>query len=73
LKYQDTSTGALVSEIRTGLGEVKAMKQNPYNAVLHCGHSNGTVTLWSPSVSKPLVNMLCHRGPIQAIAIDQEG
>lgn len=33
----------------------------------------GTVTLWSPNVKEPLVKMLCHRGPVKAIAIDQGG
>ena len=41
LKYQDTSTGALVAEWRTGLGECKIMRQNERNAVMHLGHSNG--------------------------------
>ncbi|RYO78660.1 hypothetical protein DL766_000785 [Monosporascus sp. MC13-8B] len=49
LKYQDVSTGQLVSEIPTKLGPPVSLTQNPYNAVLHCGHQNGTVTLWSPT------------------------
>ncbi|KAI8366692.1 WD40-repeat-containing domain protein [Radiomyces spectabilis] len=73
LKYQDTSTGQLVSEHRTKLGPCKAMAQNPYNAVLHLGHSNGTVTLWSPTMSAPLVKMLCHKGPVQSVAVDNSG
>ena len=36
-------------------------------------YNTGTVTLWSPNVKKPLVKMLCHRGPVKAIAIDQGG
>ncbi|KAJ3055377.1 Small subunit (SSU) processome component [Rhizophlyctis rosea] len=52
LKYQDTSTGQLVAELRTKLGPCKAMTQNNYNAVLHLGHSNGTVTLWSPTIEE---------------------
>jgi U3 small nucleolar RNA-associated protein 7 len=73
LKYQDTSTGSLVAELPTHLGECKAMAQNPYNAVINLGHSNGTVTLWAPTMSQPLVKMLCHQGPVQAIAIDRGG
>ncbi|EMR64569.1 putative small nucleolar ribonucleoprotein complex subunit protein [Eutypa lata UCREL1] len=49
LKYQDVSTGQLVSEIPTRLGPAVSLTQNPYNAVLHCGHQNGTITLWSPT------------------------
>lgn len=33
----------------------------------------GTVTLWSPNMTTPLVKMLCHRGPIKALAIDHAG
>jgi len=49
------------------------MTQNPFNAIIHLGHSNGTVTLWNPSMSTPLVKMLCHRGPVQAVACDLTG
>jgi U3 small nucleolar RNA-associated protein 7 len=41
------------------------MRQNPWNAVLHLGHTNGTVTLWSPNMTQPLVKQLCHVGPLQ--------
>ena len=49
------------------------MAQNPHNAVMHLGHGNGTVTLWSPSMTTPLVKMLCHKGPVQALAVDRGG
>ncbi|KAK0708995.1 WD40-repeat-containing domain protein [Lasiosphaeria miniovina] len=73
LKYQDTSTGQLVTEIATKLGTPTSLAQNPYNAVLHVGHQNGTVTLWSPNSSEPLVKLLAHRGPVRSLAIDREG
>jgi U3 small nucleolar RNA-associated protein 7 len=73
LKYHDTSTGKLVSELKTKLGRCDAMVQNPYNAVMHLGHGNGTVTLWSPTMSSPLVKILCHKGPIQSLAVDASG
>lgn len=73
LKYHDVSTGQLVSEIRTKLGPTQAMKQNPWNGVMHLGHANGTVSLWSPSMSTPLVKIQCARGPIRDVAIDREG
>lgn len=50
-----------------------SMAQNPYNAVLHVGHQNGTVTLWSPNSSDPLVKLLAHRGPVRSLAMDREG
>lgn len=73
LHYQDTSTGQQVASLRTKLGRCHIMTPNPWNAVLHLGHSNGTVTLWSPNVTEPLVRMLCHRGPLSAVAVDPAG
>ncbi|KAL7624327.1 putative U3 small nucleolar RNA-associated protein 7 [Parahypoxylon ruwenzoriense] len=73
LKYQDTSTGQLVTEIPTKLGAPVSLTQNPYNAVLHVGHQNGTVTLWSPNSTEPLVKLLAHKGPVRSLAVDREG
>ncbi|PFH58995.1 hypothetical protein XA68_12947 [Ophiocordyceps unilateralis] len=73
LKYQDTSTGQVVAEMPTRLGPSMSMTQNPYNAVLHVGHQNGTVTLWSPNSQEPLVKLLAHRGPVRSLSIDREG
>ena len=73
LKYTDTSTGQMVTELPTRLGTPTALGQNPRNAILHVGHQNGCVTLWSPNSTTPLVKMLAHRGPVRALAIDREG
>ncbi|KAF9955859.1 Small subunit (SSU) processome component [Modicella reniformis] len=73
LKYQDTSTGKVVVEHRTKLGPCDVMTQNPSNAIMHLGHGNGTVTLWSPNMTTPLIKMQCHRGPVTAIAIGHTG
>lgn len=73
LKYQDVSTGQLVAEHRTRLGPCNVMRQNPRNACMSLGHSNGTVTMWSPNMNEPLVKMFCHYGPVRAIAIDRPG
>lgn len=73
LKYQDVSTGQLQAEIRTKLGPTTAMAQNPWNAVIHLGHSNGTVTLWAPNMPTPLARLLSARGPITSIALDRQG
>ena len=74
LKFQDTSTGELVSQHRTKLGPCQVLRQNPSNAVMHLGHANGTVTLWSPSSSQYLVKLLCHKGaPITSMAMDLSG
>lgn len=73
LKYHDVSTGQMVSELRTKLGPTTSMTHNPWNAVMHLGHSNGTVTLWSPSMPEPLVKLLSGRGPINSVAVDRSG
>ncbi len=73
LKYQDTSTGKLVAEVRTKLGSCTALAQNKFNAIIHTGHTNGTVCLWSPNMSTQLVKMLSHRGPVTGLTIDRSG
>uniref|UniRef100_A0A7S3VGC4 BING4 C-terminal domain-containing protein n=1 Tax=Chaetoceros debilis TaxID=122233 RepID=A0A7S3VGC4_9STRA len=74
LKYHDTSTGQMMTTHRTKMGACHTMTQNKSNAVIHCGHLNGAVTLWSPASSNFLVKMLCHRGaPVQSLAVDKTG
>jgi U3 small nucleolar RNA-associated protein 7 len=73
LKYQDISTGQMVIEIPTKMGSPTSLTQNLHNAVLHMGHQNGTVTLWSPNSTTPLVKLLAHRGPVRSLAVDREG
>lgn len=73
LKWQDTSTGKLVMQMSTKQGTPTALAQNPYNAILHVGHQNGTVSLWSPNSTTPLVKMLTHHGPVRSLAMDREG
>ncbi|KAK3675152.1 putative U3 small nucleolar RNA-associated protein 7 [Recurvomyces mirabilis] len=73
LKWQDTSTGRLVMEVGTKQGTPTAFGQNPHNAIMHVGHQNGTVSLWSPNSTTPLVKMLCHHGPVRSLAMDREG
>eukprot|EP01095_Lingulamoeba_sp_RSL-Kostka_P013007 TRINITY_DN525_c9_g1_i1.p1 TRINITY_DN525_c9_g1~~TRINITY_DN525_c9_g1_i1.p1 ORF type:complete len:553 (-),score=201.60 TRINITY_DN525_c9_g1_i1:29-1552(-) len=73
IRWQDTSTGKLVSEFGTKLGTGYCIKQNIKNGVISLGHQRGRVTMWSPNMSKPLVNMLCHRGPVNDVAIDNTG
>ncbi|GME49156.1 hypothetical protein GTA08_BOTSDO00730 [Neofusicoccum parvum] len=73
LKYTDTSTGQMVTELPTRQGSPTAFAQNPYNAILHVGHQNGQVSLWSPNSTDPLVKLLAHRGPVRSLAMDREG
>ena len=63
----------MVIEMPTRQGSPTSLGQNPQNAILHVGHQNGTVTLWSPNSSTALVKLLAHRGPVRAISINREG
>ncbi|KAF7594091.1 Small subunit (SSU) processome component [Aspergillus hancockii] len=73
LKYTDTSTGQMVAEMPTRMGAPTSLAQNPWNAILHVGHQNGTVSLWSPNSQTALVKALVHRGPVRSMAIDRQG
>lgn len=73
LKYTDTSTGQLVSELPTKLGPTVSMAHNPWNAVMHLGHGNGQVTLWAPKMKQPLVKIQNSRGPVRSLAINRNG
>lgn len=69
MRYRDISTGQEVVCHRTRLGPVRSLRQNPRNAVMHVGHSNGTVTLWTPTVKTPVVKVQCHAGHVTALAV----
>lgn len=73
LRYTDTSTGQLIAEMSTKMGAPSSFCLNPYNAIMHVGHANGQVSLWSPNTSLPLVKLLAHRGPVRDLAVDREG
>ena len=73
LRYTDTSTGQIVAEHPTRKGAPTAMAQNPWNAIIHVGHQNGTVSLWSPNSTTPLVKMQTNFGPVRSIGIDRSG
>ena len=46
------------------------MTQNVHNAVIHLGHQNGTVTLWTPNLPHPAVRLLAHLGPVCSVSVD---
>lgn len=73
LQYLDVSVGKEVAATCTKSGRLDVMCQNPYNAIIHLGHSNGTVTLWSPNQKEPLVKMLCHQGGVRSVSVDKTG
>ncbi|XP_009078411.1 PREDICTED: WD repeat-containing protein 46, partial [Acanthisitta chloris] len=73
LQYLDISVGKEVATINTRGGRLAVMAQNPTNAVIHLGHSNGTVSLWTPNVPEPVVRLLAHRGCVRALSVDHSG
>uniref|UniRef100_A0AAY4CPE8 WD repeat-containing protein 46 n=2 Tax=Denticeps clupeoides TaxID=299321 RepID=A0AAY4CPE8_9TELE len=73
LQYLDVSVGKEVTAIGTKMGRLGVMTQNPHNAVIHLGHPNGTVSLWSPNQKEALVKMLCHRGAVRSLTVDKTG
>jgi len=73
IRYTDTSTGQMLTEIPTKLGPPTSFCQNPHNAILAAGHQKGLVTLWSPNTQTPLVKFLPHHGPVRAMAVDKSG
>ncbi|GLI58833.1 hypothetical protein VaNZ11_000597 [Volvox africanus] len=73
LRYQDTSTGQIVAQHKTLLGPCSVMRHNPHNGVILLGHARGCVTMWTPNMTTAAVKMLCHRGPLNALAVDASG
>lgn len=73
LSYQDVATGTIAAQHASRLGACRALCQNPWNAIMHMGHGEGTVTMWSPNITKPLVKMFCHRGAVLDMAVDAKG
>ncbi|KAI4352645.1 hypothetical protein L6164_006876 [Bauhinia variegata] len=73
LHYQDVTTGVMAGNFRTGMGRTNVMQVNPFNGVVALGHSSGTVTMWKPTSSAPLIKMLCHHGPVSALAFHSNG
>eukprot|EP00811_Abedinium_folium_P033902 NODE_6831_length_1634_cov_7.147976.p1 GENE.NODE_6831_length_1634_cov_7.147976~~NODE_6831_length_1634_cov_7.147976.p1 ORF type:complete len:447 (+),score=124.36 NODE_6831_length_1634_cov_7.147976:111-1451(+) len=69
LKYRDISTGQGVAAFKMPKGGgASCMRQNPANAVMHVGHPNGTVSLWTPNHKEPVVNFWC-QPDVTALAV----
>ncbi|KAI2798117.1 hypothetical protein RDWZM_000027 [Blomia tropicalis] len=74
LSWLDISIGELVANLHMKKSpRVTALTHNPANAISITGHPNGTVRMWSPNVSEPLVSLLCHPSPVRDIAVDKRG
>ncbi|KAH9411333.1 BING4 family of nucleolar WD40 repeat protein [Ordospora pajunii] len=73
LRYQDVSTGKMVSEIRMKDWDIASMKHNISNGIIHMGNAKGVVSLWSPNSKEYLMKMLCHKSTVSSIEIDRTG
>ncbi|EEA06748.1 uncharacterized protein CMU_014240 [Cryptosporidium muris RN66] len=69
LRYQDISTGKVAALHKTGKGACRVMKHNPYNGVIHLGHKDGTVSLWTPNIATPVVKLLAQKGSVTALDV----
>ncbi|CAB3409480.1 unnamed protein product [Caenorhabditis bovis] len=73
LNYIDVSVGKEILSFATKSGSLDVMCQNPANAIIHTGHTNGTVSLWSPNSKEPLVKILAHLSSVKGVAVDNQG
>ena len=73
IRWQDVTTGELVAQHASRLGDTRCLTLNPHNAVLVAGHAGGTITMWTPNSNVPVVRMLTHGGPVVAAAVDAGG
>lgn len=73
LHYQDITTGEIIGNFRVKYGPSDAMRVNPFNGVVALGHPRGKLSMWTPTVSRPVVEMLCHQGPVTALAFHNNG
>jgi len=69
LHYRDISSGEPVVSHFTRLGPPCCMRQNPYNAVVHVGHSRGLVSLWTPSIKDAVMKISAHPGHVTGLAV----
>jgi len=75
LQYIDISVGKEISICHTneqGSGN-NVMCLNPTNGIVHLGHANGTVTLWSPNQKTYVAKMLCHRSNVLSACVSPSG
>ena len=67
LKYLDVSMGLAISDHKIS-AQARSVDQNPQTGALLLGQHNGVVSFWAPKQSKALAKVLCHRGPVSAVA-----
>ena len=53
---------------------ISCLTQNPNNAVIITGHSNGLIQMWTPNYGDtPVVKIFAHSSKINSICVDLEG
>jgi U3 small nucleolar RNA-associated protein 7 len=78
IAYTDTSTGALVADFCFGgralnLGPATSLAVNLSSGVLNAAHSNGVVSLWSPTQPQPLARFFAHPGGARHVVASLDG
>ena len=68
IRYLDTSTGQQVARHFSKMGPCHSMRQNAATSVLHVGHSDGCVSMWTPAIAEPVMKIRAHYGPVSALA-----
>uniref|UniRef100_A0A0B6YVU6 BING4 C-terminal domain-containing protein n=1 Tax=Arion vulgaris TaxID=1028688 RepID=A0A0B6YVU6_9EUPU len=73
LSYLDVSIGKEVAGICTKQGRLDIMTVNPQSAIVHLGHPNGAVSMWTPNIKEPVAKILCHASSLRDVAVDATG
>ncbi|KAL7672005.1 hypothetical protein ACOME3_006903 [Neoechinorhynchus agilis] len=74
LSFLDVSTGQLISCIRTSrFGVAHALKHNPTSGISVLAHSNGSITMWTPTCSEFVAEMHCHTSSVIDVCFDKTG
>lgn len=73
LRFLDISTGSLANEYNVLTGHCKVLRQDMQSSLLYAAQSSGSVTCWSPQYKKYVAKICCHKGPVNALAIDKRG
>ena len=72
IRYLDTSTGQAVAKHFSKMGPCQSLRQNMATSVVHVGHSDGCVSLWTPSIAEPVMKIRAHFGPVSALACQDQ-
>lgn len=78
LVYTDTSNGEVIGrrdfgQRSLGLYAATSASVNLANGVIHLAHNSGAVSMWSPTVERPLARVFCHGGGVRHVAMMPSG